>query len=113
MQPAAEALREPLAATVWSEPLQPFFSTCSVDYEVEDLPALLERQIVSPVRYEQAIRRLSGEGYNAYLEVGPGAVLTGLVKRIDAGAGTAAAGDAASVEAVLQRGWLDIQGGGS
>jgi [acyl-carrier-protein] S-malonyltransferase len=110
MQSAADALSEPLQATPFSVPIQPFLSTCSVDYEVEDLPELLARQIVSPVRFEQAVRRLAGEGYNAFLEVGPGAVLGGLVRRIDAGLATASAGDPASVEAALQRHWLETKG---
>ncbi len=61
---------------------------------------------MSPVRFEQSIRRLSGEGYNAYLEVGPGAVLTGLVKRIDGSAATATAGDVDSLAAALDGGWV-------
>ena len=60
---------------------------------------------MSPVRFEQSIRRLSAEGYNAYLEVGPGAVLTGLVKRIDGSAATATAGDIDSLAAALDGGW--------
>ena len=57
------------------------------------------------MRFEQSIRRLSEAGYNAYLEVGPGAVLTGLVKRIDGDAATATAGDIDSLAAALDGGW--------
>jgi [acyl-carrier-protein] S-malonyltransferase len=103
--PAAEALRGPLAATPWAVPAPAFFSTCSAEFEDDDFAALLERQLISPVRFEQSIRRLSSEGYNAYLEVGPGAVLTGLVKRIDGSAATATAGDRGSLAAALDGGW--------
>ena len=103
--PAAEALRGPLAATSWATPAPAFFSTCSADFEHDGFAALLERQLVSPVRFEQSIRRLSAEGYNAYLEVGPGAVLTGLVKRIDGVAATATAGDTDALAAALDGGW--------
>ena len=57
------------------------------------------------MRFEESIRRLAAEGYNAFLEVGPGAVLTGLVKRIDRDAVTASAGDLASLSAALDNGW--------
>jgi [acyl-carrier-protein] S-malonyltransferase len=103
--PAAEALHEPLATTTWSAPAPAFFSTCSAEFEHEGFPALLERQLVSPVRFEQSVRRLAAEGYNAYLEVGPGAVLTGLVRRIDGSAVTATAGDVDSLAAALDGGW--------
>jgi len=102
---AAAALHEPLAAVAWSRPSPAFFSTCSAAFEDEGFAALLERQLVSPVRFEASIRRLVGAGYNAYLEVGPGAVLTGLVKRIDDSAATATAGDVASLAGALDGGW--------
>jgi [acyl-carrier-protein] S-malonyltransferase len=103
--PAAAALHDRLAATSWAAPAPAFFSTCSTEFEHDGFPALLERQLVSPVRFEQSIRRLSEAGYNAYLEVGPGAVLTGLVKRIDGDAATATAGDIDSLAAALDGGW--------
>ena len=105
LAPAAEALRGPLAATPWAAPRPAFFSTCSAGFEDAGFAALLERQIVSPVRFEESIRRLAAEGYNAYLEIGPGAVLTGLVKRIDREADTATAGDLGSLSAALGHGW--------
>jgi len=102
---AAEALRGPLSTTSWAAPAPAFFSTCSARFERDGFAELLERQLVSPVRFEQSIRRLCAEGYNAYLEVGPGAVLAGLVKRIDGSAATASAGDIDSLAAVLDGGW--------
>ncbi len=90
---AVDELREPLAETSFAEPAPPFFSVCTVDYEVEDFDALLLRQVVSPVRFEQAVRRLFDEGYNAFLEVGPGSVLAGLVKRIAPEAAALSVGD--------------------
>jgi [acyl-carrier-protein] S-malonyltransferase len=107
---AAAALREPLAAATWAEPVPAFFSTCSASFESAGFPALLERQLVSPVRFEQSVRALAAAGYNAYLEVGPGAVLTGLVKRIDGVAATATAGDVGSLVSVLEGG-LASEGG--
>lgn len=102
---AAEALHGPLQATAWAAPKPDFLSTCSGEYERDGFAALLERQLVSPVRFEQSIRRLAAEGYTTYLEVGPGAVLTGLVKRIDREAIAASAGDIATLAAALAGGW--------
>ncbi|HUK78292.1 MAG TPA: ACP S-malonyltransferase [Thermoleophilia bacterium] len=106
LAPAAAALREPLAAVAWSQPSPAFFSTCSAAFEHDGFAALLERQLVSPVRFEASIRRLAAAGYNAYLEVGPGAVLTGLVRRIDGSAATATAGDVGSLAGALDGGWI-------
>jgi [acyl-carrier-protein] S-malonyltransferase len=42
----------------------------------------LVRQVSAPVRWEQVVRRLASEGVTNYVEVGPGTVLSGLVKKI-------------------------------
>ena len=107
---AVDELRPLLEETAFAEPAPSFFSVCTVDYEVEDFGLLLLRQIVLPVRFEQSVRRLLTEGYNAYLEVGSGTVLAGLVKRIAPEAAAASAGDPESLEVVLA-GWPQIEGG--
>ena len=65
---------------------------------------------MSPVRFEQSVRALSAAGYNAYLEVGPGAVLSGLVKRIDGAAATATVGDVSSLVGVFEGGFASKGG---
>jgi [acyl-carrier-protein] S-malonyltransferase len=105
MEPAVEALDGPLRRASFEEPRPAFFSTCSVACESGDFAELLLRQIVSPVRFEQAIRRLVDEGYDAFLEVGPGGVLTGLIRRIDASAAALACGDAAALASMGEAGW--------
>ena len=51
---------------------------------------MLVRQIVSPVRWEECVKRMRGMGVTAFLEVGPGKVLSGLVRRIEKDASAAA-----------------------
>jgi [acyl-carrier-protein] S-malonyltransferase len=109
---AVDELRPLLEETAFAEPAPPFFSACTVDYEVEDFSLLLQRQIVSPVRFEQSVRRLLGEGYNAFLEVGEGAVLAGLVRRIAPEGVATSVGDPESLERVLA-GWPQIDVGGN
>jgi [acyl-carrier-protein] S-malonyltransferase len=113
MEPAVEALAGPLRRAEFAEPRPAFFSTCSVAFESGDLGELLLRQIVSPVRFEQAVRRLREEGYGAFLEVGPGSVLSGLIRRIDASAAALACGDAAALASARGAGWITEGGEGS
>ncbi len=102
---AAQApLREELERTAWHTPSPAFFSACSVEFESADFVSLLVRQIVSPVRFTQAVNGLCAAGYDAYLEVGPGSVLSGLVKRIAPDAKVSQAGDVDSIDAFLEDG---------
>jgi [acyl-carrier-protein] S-malonyltransferase len=100
MAPAADALGAALAAAAWAAPSPRFFSVCSVDYEAGDFAALLHRQVTSPVRFTQSVCRLIADGCDAFLEVGPGAVLSGLVRRIGPETAIARAGDVDSVGAL-------------
>jgi len=49
----------------------------------EDVVPFLVRQVTAPVRWTDCVRRMAAEGARTFLEVGPGRVLTGLLKRID------------------------------
>jgi [acyl-carrier-protein] S-malonyltransferase len=65
-----------------------------------DLPGLLAKQLVSPVRWVETIQNMSRNGITVFVEIGPGKVLSGLVKRIVPGAETRACGTAADIEAL-------------
>lgn len=81
---AAEDLRPALAAATFAAPTGGFFSTVTCQREDgTGLPAILEQQLGAPVRFTQAIRALAADGVTHCVEVGPGAVLTGLIRRID------------------------------
>jgi [acyl-carrier-protein] S-malonyltransferase len=63
---------------------------------------LLSRQLVAPVRFTQSVKTLYAEGYDAFLEVGPGSVLSGLVRRITPEASVARAADLDSIGALRE-----------
>jgi [acyl-carrier-protein] S-malonyltransferase len=59
-------------------------STVTNGLETRDrIPALLVDQLTAPVRFTQAVQALIADGVGTFVELGPGGVLTGLVKRID------------------------------
>lgn len=82
VESALEPLEAELRAIDWRSPDPPFFSATSLRFEHDGLPELLQRQLVSPVRFGPAVSALWAAGYDAFLEVGSGSVLSGLVKRI-------------------------------
>ncbi len=84
MGPAGERLAGALRAIPIADPLVPLVN--NVDAELltnrEAIAGSLVRQVTSPVRWEDVVRRLVKEGVTFFLELGPGKVLTGLIKRI-------------------------------
>lgn len=99
MEPALAPLSSELERATWNKPAPDFFSTCSLEFETSDFPSLLLRQMVSPVRFAQAVERLREAGYDAFLEVGAGGVLSGLVRRILPEAGVSRVSDAETLAA--------------
>ncbi len=81
---AAERLRPAIEKANFKEPLAPFMSTVTAKLEdVHRYRTLLVEQLTAPVRFTQAARELIREGVTVFVEVGPGNVLSGLLKRID------------------------------
>jgi [acyl-carrier-protein] S-malonyltransferase len=85
MQPAVERLAKALAAVKLNKPRFPVISNvdATAHDEPEEIRSLLTQQVVSPVRWEESIRKLLAHGHAPFWEVGPGRVLRGLLKRID------------------------------
>ena len=85
MQPAVERLTAALAKATLHKPRIPVIS--NVDATAHDDPAeirkLLVQQVVSPVLWEDSLRKMLAHGHGPFWEVGPGRVLRGLLKRID------------------------------
>src|SRR5262249_44437259 len=84
MAPAAEGLARALGSVAFSTPTIPVVT--SVDARpvatAAELPELLIRQVTAPVRWEATVRALAPYAPRVALEVGPGRVLTGLLRRI-------------------------------
>jgi [acyl-carrier-protein] S-malonyltransferase len=81
---AAERLRPAVERVNFKEPVAPFMSTVTARFETAQRVApLLVDQLTAPVRFTQAARELMNKGVHTFVEVGPGNVLSGLVKRID------------------------------
>jgi [acyl-carrier-protein] S-malonyltransferase len=81
---AAERLRPAVEAVKFGEPQAAFMSTVTARFEeAQRMGALLVDQLTAPVRFTQAASELVREGVRTFVEVGPGNVLSGLVKRID------------------------------
>jgi [acyl-carrier-protein] S-malonyltransferase len=86
---AADRLRPALEKVKFSEPTAPFMSTVTARIEnAKRMGPLLVEQLTAPVRFTQAAQALMREGVQTFVEVGPGNVLSGLVKRIDRNART-------------------------
>jgi len=66
----------------------------------EEIPGLLERQLVSPVRWDDSIRTLLARGVTQFIEVGPGKTLAGLLRRIDRSVKVHSIDSVASAEAL-------------
>lgn len=85
MKPAEERLKPALEKTPFSELKFPVVSTVSGEPETDPLKIkeLLMRQITSQVRWTEYVLKLKALGAQKFIEVGPGEVLTKLIKRID------------------------------
>lgn len=84
MQPAAVRLEPELRAMTTRDPRVPVIANIDAEPRLDAAAAIeaLIRQVSAPVRWEATIRRLASDGVHAYVEVGPGTVLSGLVKKV-------------------------------
>jgi [acyl-carrier-protein] S-malonyltransferase len=99
VQPAATRLQPAVDATEFHELRTGFMSTVSNRLETSDrVPALLIEQLTAPVRFSQAVQALIADGIDTFVEIGPGGVLAGLIKRIDRSVTSASVGTAAELD---------------
>jgi [acyl-carrier-protein] S-malonyltransferase len=108
MKPAETRLAPELRALAANDPRVPIVANVDAEPKRSAAAAIdaLIAQVSSPVRWEAVVRRLASEGVTTYVEVGPGSVLSGLVRKIHREAAVAAfstPGDLAVVEGVIGR----------
>jgi [acyl-carrier-protein] S-malonyltransferase len=80
-----ERLKNALAGVQLKPPRIPVISNvdAAAHSDPEEIRELLVRQVVSPVLWEDSLRKLLAHGHGPFWEVGPGRVLRGLLKRVD------------------------------
>jgi [acyl-carrier-protein] S-malonyltransferase len=103
MKPAEDRLAPELRALRAQDPAIPVVANVDAEPKrtaAESIEALV-RQISAPVRWEDVVRRLVAEGTRTFIELGPGAVLAGLIKKIDRSAVVYSVEDRAGLEAVV------------
>jgi [acyl-carrier-protein] S-malonyltransferase len=84
MRPARERLATDLGSTTFSAPRVPLVANvdAGIRTSAAELPATLGEQVTSPVRWDDSVRAMAGRGVTTFVEVGPGRVLGGLIRRI-------------------------------
>jgi [acyl-carrier-protein] S-malonyltransferase len=99
MKPAADKLRQKLAATPLQSPRIPVVNNIEVKVETDPdrIRAALYEQAFGPVRWVECVRAIQGRGITTIIECGPGKVLAGLTKRIDGTLEAAAIHDPATL----------------
>jgi [acyl-carrier-protein] S-malonyltransferase len=107
MQPAADAMREALAKVTVNAPVVPVVANVEAApiTDPDAIRSALVRQVTGTVRWRESVAYMASQGVEAFYEVGSGKVLTGLVKRIAAGASAVAIGspdDVTAFKASLQ-----------
>jgi [acyl-carrier-protein] S-malonyltransferase len=96
---AADRLRPAIERVRFQEPVAPFMSTVTARVEsAQRMAPLLVDQLTAPVRFTQAATGLVREGVRTFVEVGPGNVLSGLVKRIDKSVKAVSVNDLAALD---------------
>lgn len=90
MEPAREELAEAIKNTVFSKPTCPVYQNVVAKAVMNpiEIKENLISQLTSPVRWTQSIQRMIADGGTEFIEVGPGKVLQGLMRKIDRGVTT-------------------------
>lgn len=105
MMPAQEHLEKDLRKIEFANLRVPLVTNVDADTETSGNEArdALIRQVCMPVRWEESVRELIDDGVNTFVEVGPGRVLTGLLRQIERSVGTLNVEDEKSLDATVQK----------
>ncbi|MCY8509910.1 ACP S-malonyltransferase [Bacillus mojavensis] len=104
MKPAAKKLKEVLDSCELKNADVPVISNVSADVmtDKEEIKEKLIEQLYSPVRFEETVNKLIAEGVTTFIEIGPGKVLSGLVKKVNRRLKTIAVSDPETIELAIQ-----------
>jgi [acyl-carrier-protein] S-malonyltransferase len=102
MKPAEDRLAPDLLALTVHDPRVPVVANVDAEPKREGGAAIeaLIRQVSAPVKWEASVRRLASAGVTTYVEVGPGSVLTALIRKIDRMATAVSFGSPADIGAI-------------
>ncbi len=105
MMPAQEKLAKDLQPIKISDPHVPVVTNVDADTirKGEEARSALIRQVSMPVRWEESMRTLIDEGVNTFVEVGPGRVLTGLMRQIERSVASLNVEDEKSLQLTLEK----------
>ena len=80
---AGEQLQKELGKISFNKIRIPYIANLTAEYvtDSKEIPELLRKQVYSPVRFEQTLRKLITDGFDTFIEIGPGRTLTGFVKK--------------------------------
>lgn len=98
MASAAEGLRDELEAVALAEPRVPVVANVTAEYHAGDaasIRSLLVRQLTHCTLWQKSMERLLADGFDTFVEIGPGRVLKGLMRKIDRRAEVTSVNDAA------------------
>lgn len=105
MRPAAEQLAKALEQLTVNTPRIPVINNVDVKAAetAEEIKDALVRQLYSPVRWTETVEQMAAQGITTLVEMGPGKVLAGLVKRIDKKLAALSANEPESIESTLEQ----------
>jgi [acyl-carrier-protein] S-malonyltransferase len=105
MMPAQEKLEKDLQATAFADLQLPLVTNVDADTirTGEEARGALARQVSMTVRWEESMRMLLDEGVNTFVEVGPGRVLTGLMRQIERSVASLNVEDEKSLAGTLEK----------
>ena len=104
MESAQEGFLRAVHGTVFSPPRVPVYSNVMAKplTTPAEIVTELDQQLTQPVRWTDSMRAIISAGAESFVEVGPGAVLSGLMRRIDRGAERVSLNSVAALEALLE-----------
>jgi [acyl-carrier-protein] S-malonyltransferase len=102
MESASAEIRNYLSVKTPGEMKLPIYSNVTADVYGSDPWELLSLQVKNPVRWQKTVENMIADGFDTFVEVGSGKVLSGLIKKINADVKIYNVGDAASLENTVE-----------